>query len=186
MNNIETSKEMWKAVADQGSVPLREGRRVFCGAHEVALFNLGEEYLAVCSPRFNRGVLPKRPEDLRKFRLLRSDSELWVPWFRAAGLDWPEPTKVSVIDDSSMLLLAAASGQGIALARRSLAANELAAGTLVQVFDITIAATSAYWLVWPPHAGDFPKIRAFRQWAKREAKRASVVDSNPAEATRYR
>jgi DNA-binding transcriptional LysR family regulator len=48
------------------------------------------------------------------------------------------------------------------------------------------AADSAHWLVWPPHAEEYPKIRAFRQWAKREAKRASVADSSPAEATRNR
>ena len=37
----------WYPVADKNLIPLREGRRVFCGGYEVALFNLGDEFLAV-------------------------------------------------------------------------------------------------------------------------------------------
>ncbi len=38
----------WYPVAEEGSIPLREGRRVLYREHEVALFNLGgTEYLAV-------------------------------------------------------------------------------------------------------------------------------------------
>ena len=182
--NIHTSQSLVDFTRDDVDVAIRFGRGAWPNVRVERL--MAEEYLAVCSPKLNRGVLPKRPADLSNYRLLRSDSELWVPWFRAAGLDWPEPTKVSVIDDSSMLLLAAASRQGIALARKSLAATDLAAGTLVQLFDITIAAADAHFLVWPPHAENSPKVRAFRQWAKREAKRAGVSDSSAAEATRYR
>ena len=182
--NLHTSQSLVDFARDGVDVAIRFGRGSWPGVRQERL--MSEEYLAVCSPAINGGVLPKRPEDLRKYRLLRSDSELWVPWFRAAGLEWPEPTKVSVIDDSSMLLVAAAAGQGIALARRSLAKADLAAGTLVQLFGISVAAESAHWLVWPPHAEDYPKVRAFRAWAKRQARRESVADSNPAEATRYR
>ncbi len=39
--------ESWQAVADCGSIPLREGRRLKYGDKELALFNLGETYLAV-------------------------------------------------------------------------------------------------------------------------------------------
>ena len=37
----------WTPVADVDSIPVREGRRVLYGGREVALFNLGQEYLAV-------------------------------------------------------------------------------------------------------------------------------------------
>ena len=37
----------WVPVADVGVVPLKEGRRVSYKDYEVALFNLGNEYLAV-------------------------------------------------------------------------------------------------------------------------------------------
>lgn len=37
----------WYPVADLGAIPMKEGRRISCGDFEIALFNLGEEYLAV-------------------------------------------------------------------------------------------------------------------------------------------
>ena len=45
MSNISIRK--WYLVADTESIPLKEGRRVFCDEHEIALFNLGDEYRAV-------------------------------------------------------------------------------------------------------------------------------------------
>ena len=37
----------WVWVAEEGSIPKNEGRRVFCANREIALFNLGQEYLAI-------------------------------------------------------------------------------------------------------------------------------------------
>ncbi len=38
---------VWHRVAACDAIPLREGRRVTFGKQELALFNLGDEYLAV-------------------------------------------------------------------------------------------------------------------------------------------
>ena len=40
-------EKKWIPVTDKSAIPLREGRRVFYGGYEVALFNLGDEFLAV-------------------------------------------------------------------------------------------------------------------------------------------
>ena len=37
----------WHPVAKKNEIPLREGRRVVYAGYEIALFNLGDEYLAV-------------------------------------------------------------------------------------------------------------------------------------------
>ena len=37
----------WYSIARTGSVPLMEGKRVECAGREIALFNLGDKYLAV-------------------------------------------------------------------------------------------------------------------------------------------
>ncbi len=37
----------WVTVTGTGTIPLKEGRRVSHGDHEVAVFNLGNKYLAV-------------------------------------------------------------------------------------------------------------------------------------------
>ena len=40
---------VWRLVTTCGAIPVREGRRVTCGEEEVALFNLGGDYLAVAN-----------------------------------------------------------------------------------------------------------------------------------------
>jgi len=170
--NVQTGRQLTDFNREDVDVALRFGRGPWPDVRTERL--MGDEYFPVCSPRLNRGALPKKPAELRKFRLLRSDNEMWVPWFEAAGLDWPEPTKVTVIDDSSTLLLAAASGQGIALARRSLVASDLESGTLVKLFDVVTPARDAHYLVWAPHADKSPKVRAFREWAKAEARKSNL------------
>ena len=42
-----TSQVKWTLAAGTSSIPIKEGRRVSHGDFEVALFNLGERYLAV-------------------------------------------------------------------------------------------------------------------------------------------
>ena len=41
------SSPVWMRVAACADIPLREGRRVCYGAHDVALFNVGDGFLAV-------------------------------------------------------------------------------------------------------------------------------------------
>jgi nitrite reductase (NADH) small subunit len=44
---IENKKmRKWYPVAQLGEIPKKEGRRVYFGDHEFALFNLGDEYFA--------------------------------------------------------------------------------------------------------------------------------------------
>ncbi len=126
----------------------------------------------VCSPRYAKGKLPARPEDLAHHTLLRPDpasvSDLWKPWFELAGLDWPEPTRGPMFNDSSHMLQAAAEGQGIALARSSLIGNDLHNGLLVRLFDVVLPAPRKYFLVYPPRLANAHKITAFRQWLRDE------------------
>ena len=68
-----------------------------------------------------------------------------------------------------MVVQAAAEGQGVALARRRLAAADLAAGRLIQPFEVTIPHDLAYYLVCPEATAEQPKIAAFRGWLLAEA-----------------
>jgi LysR family glycine cleavage system transcriptional activator len=106
-----------------------------------------DEFFPVASPSFNRGRLPTRPADLAKFRLMRSHKVPWAPWFRAAGVKLEEPRN-AVFNDSSLLLQAAMDGRGIALARRSIAEDDIRAGRLVRLFKVAVPAGASY-LVWP-------------------------------------
>lgn len=65
---------------------------------------------------------------------------------------------------------AALAGQGVALARLPLVAENLARGDLVEVLPHTRLQTPmAYWLVAAPRAGLKPEVMAFCEWLKTEA-----------------
>ena len=100
--------------------------------------------------------------------LLRSDDEFWKPWFEAAGLDWPEPARGPIFNDSSHMIQAAAEAQGIALARGSLLGNDVRNGVLVRLFDIEVPAPRKHYLVYPPRMANSPKLTLFRKWLRDE------------------
>jgi LysR family transcriptional regulator, glycine cleavage system transcriptional activator len=128
---------------------------------------LDDAFFPVCSPRL-APKLPAHPRDLARHTLLRSDDEWWKPWFEAVGLDWPEPARGPIFDDSGLMLQAAAEGQGIALARGSLLGNDVKNGLLVRLFDIDVPAQRRYYLVYPPRLAASPKLAVFRAWLQDE------------------
>jgi LysR family glycine cleavage system transcriptional activator len=129
---------------------------------------LDDCYFPVCSPRIAGGRPPKRPADLDRYPLLRSEDEYWKPWFEAAGLDWPEPSRGPIFNDSALLMQAAADGQGIALARRSLLGNDVRNAVLMRLFDIEIPSARKFWLVYPARSANTAKLAQFRQWLHHE------------------
>ena len=140
---------------------------------------MDDAYFPVCSPRYAKGRPPRAPADLASHTLLRADDEMWKAWFDAAGLDWPEPTRGTVFNDSALMLQAAADGQGIALARSSLIGNDLHNGILVRLFDVVYRGPRKLFLVYPPRAANAAKVGYFRAWLKDEvaadAKRADLA-----------
>ena len=64
-----------------------------------------------------------------------------------------------------MCIRAAQVGCGVALLPRFLVEEELAEGKLVIAWDYALPSTnSAYYLSYPEHTADVPKIRVFLQW----------------------
>lgn len=127
-----------------------------------------DAFFPVCSPSIANGYPPRRPEDLTNYTLLRAEDEYWKPWFEAVGLDWPEPDRGTLFRDSSHLLQAAADGQGVALARRTLIGKDLHNGILMRPFDVEVPAPRRFYLVYPPRMRDTPKLSAFRTWLRNE------------------
>jgi LysR family transcriptional regulator, glycine cleavage system transcriptional activator len=138
---------------------------------------LADRFFPVCSPRIANGRLPARPADLAGYPLLRAEDEFWKPWFEAAGLDWPEPTRGPIFNDSSHIMQAAAEGQGIALARTSLVGNDVRNGVLVRLFDIEVPASKKQYLVYPSRAANSPKLAMFRRWLHEEIERDRELDA---------
>lgn len=120
--------------------------------------------LPLAAPSLLARLPPLRcPADLSDAPLLRTPLEPWAPWFRAAGLDWPEPSSGPRLVDLGMTLEAAVAGQGVALARPSLAGHWLASGALVPPFAITARPANQYYLLPHATAGAAP---VFAQWLR--------------------
>jgi len=119
--------------------------------------------LPVAAPSLLARLAPMRvPADLAQAQLLRTPLEPWAPWFAAAGLDSPEPSHGPRLVDLGLTLEAAVSGQGVALARPSLARGWLASGALVVLpFGITAVPATQYHLL--PHAAT-GATALFAQW----------------------
>jgi LysR family glycine cleavage system transcriptional activator len=74
-----------------------------------------------------------------------------------------------VIDDTAVMLSAAAEGRGVALVPRPLVEEELASGRLVLPFGENSGPCAAYHLVYPPGARDNQAVAAFCDFAQAEA-----------------
>ena len=113
------------------------------------------------------------PCALQRAHLLRSPLEPWRPWLDAAGLDWPEPREGVQFNDLGLLMEAAVAGQGVALARRTIAQHWLAAGLLQRLFDIDAKSPHAYWLLYEqPNLGR-AEVRIFIEWLRQTVRQAA-------------
>jgi LysR family transcriptional regulator, glycine cleavage system transcriptional activator len=121
----------------------------------------------VASPELVEKIGPiETLADFGKYPLLHSSSEPWVDWLRRVGGDTSRLERGPVLDDSASLLTAAEQGHGLALARWSLVAGDLAAGRLVRPTRQSVRQIHSYYFVAPPQNFDLPKVRRFRDWLR--------------------
>jgi len=111
-----------------------------------------------------------KPADIVKFPLIHMDSRAdWKNWFQEAGLDDAAATHGPVLNRASMVIDAAINGQGIALARTTLAAWDLLKGHLARPFSLSLPLSKTYWIICPKATAALPKIVTFRDWLLAEA-----------------
>jgi LysR family glycine cleavage system transcriptional activator len=130
-----------------------------------------EQLFAVCSPKLLSGRNRlTQPADILKFPLIHMDSRAdWARWMHAAGVDDTRARHGPVLNRANMVIDAAINGQGIALARSTLAAWDLIDGRLVRPFKESLRLTKAIWVVCPKATANLPKITAFTKWLQAEA-----------------
>jgi LysR family glycine cleavage system transcriptional activator len=128
--------------------------------------------VVVCAPSLRARRKLKTPDALRRHVLLHDDAlDAWPRWLEAHGVTGVEAGRGTVLTDSSMLVEAAVRGQGVALARWSLAMDDLAAGRLVMPFPRLrpMPTGLAYYVVAPRERLARAAVAAFRDWLRREA-----------------
>ena len=125
-----------------------------------------DELVAVASPAFNGGCLPRTPAEFIAAPLIRS-VESWSAWLAAAGLPDSVPAG-PVYSDSNLVIEALRQGQGVTLTRRSLVHDAVRRGELVLLSAIAAPYANPYWLVWPLRSEGTAKLAAFRAWLEAE------------------
>jgi len=115
----------------------------------------------LCSPAIAAAL--RTPVDLERQTLLRSYRVRdWPDWLEQAGVE--DITATGPMFDASIVMVQAAmSGEGVALAPPSMFHRELSGGDLVQPFAIEVE-TSAYWLTRLMSRELTPAMAAFRDW----------------------
>ncbi|MGV8916461.1 MAG: LysR family transcriptional regulator [Pseudomonas sp.] len=134
------------------------------GAESVKLFS--EELVAVCSP----DSLPDKPftdpTQLSELVLLQNANrpQAWHQWFDSQGYQTDHSYHGPRFETFYMCIRAAQVGCGVALLPRFLVEEELADGKLVIAWPFALPSRDAYYIAYPEHTAEVPKIRDFVSW----------------------
>jgi LysR family transcriptional regulator, glycine cleavage system transcriptional activator len=126
---------------------------------------LDEWVFPVCSPALLARLGPiETLADFSRYPLIHSRSEPWPDWLRRVGGDTTRSDISPLLEDSAAALAAVEQGKGVALARWSLVAADIAAGRLVRPMLPSVQQRNAWFLVAPPANFTLPKVVRFRGW----------------------
>ena len=173
---VDSTDQRADLARDEVDVALQYCKRVERRLHSVLLFV--EQVFPVCSPALMEGGRPLRvAPDLCHHALLHDTMTdvTWPDWLRAADAGDIEATAGRVFSHSALAIDAALAGDGVALGRSPLVADDLAAGRLVRPFETALVSQWGYYVICLPERAAEPKIRAFRDWVLHEAKASEAI-----------
>ena len=166
---VSSSYDLELIKRGEADIGIRYGAEDALGLTTIKLFE--ETLFPVASPAYiaSLGGLVQ-PADLKKAVLLRHPMLHWQQWFKAAGLDWPEPVNGALYEDAILMYEAeaAAAGQGVALTLKTLFEGYGANGVLVKPFALEVW-DRAYTIVLAPEAVHKPAVTLFTDWLRAEA-----------------
>lgn len=184
---VDVSSQVLDFTRDEVDIALRFGAGPYPGLQAIQLFE--ETVFPVCSPSLLTGKRPLRePRDLLRHTLIHVDWEgqgatwpNWRMWMQASGIVDFDDTRGLHFGQTSLALLAAMDGQGVALGESSLVADDMAAGRLVQPFALTLKgpAQLAYHLITSPETAGESMVKAFRDWILAEAAQMKLGPGMP-------
>ena len=153
---------------------IRYGAGPYPGLEAIRL--MSETVIPVMSPELIAANPVDAPADLARHVLLHDGSPDadescpdWTMWLAARGVKGVDGARGPRFNQSSLVIEAAVGGRGVALAKRTLAQDDLDAGRLVAPLPIATAVDFAYYLVHPKAKGRLPQVKAFVAWITAEA-----------------
>lgn len=136
----------------------------------------GETILAVAAPALAADI--RSATDLARKPLLNDEWHTshqvfpdWETWLGSQGVALEAPLRIQSFGDANLTIQAAIAGLGVALAWRSLVADDLKQGRLVQLLGHASDTRLAYHLVMPAGRPLSAKVAAFRAWLLDQAAR---------------
>ena len=153
------------------------GRGKYPGLKVIKLFE--ESITPMCAPQYLKGKEPSSIQDsidLSQYTLLHDDllSRLdpttpnWDTWLKSYGTNHVDASQGPHFSQPDHALQAAIDGAGFALGWKGLAANDIAAGRLIQPFKLALPLGLSFYLVYPEAYANKPEIVAFRDWLMAE------------------
>ena len=136
---------------------------------------LSDTFWPVCSPGLRSHGVLKRPADLARHVLIHSywspadrEPPTWQSWLAAAQHRWRSAPEFKAMQHLSFreelhAIEAVIAGQGVGIFSDVLVAHELAAGTLVKAFNLSLPGYCFYVVRRPGHPR-VKTIRAFSAW----------------------
>ncbi|NKB60231.1 MAG: transcriptional regulator GcvA [Alphaproteobacteria bacterium] len=164
---LDTNDNLIDFQAAPVDVGLRFGKGDWQGLYLSLL--AAEELVAVASPNMVDGMpLPLDASAIKKMPLIHDDyNPSWEPWFEEAGASEGEgKLEGDRYGDTGVLIAAAIDGQAVALVRRLLAADDLSAGRLVQISEVTLELEQSLYFVCRPGDQKRPAVRTFLTWLR--------------------
>jgi len=131
------------------------------------------DYLVVGSPKYlSRHGRPKRPEDLREHRCIRSRRSSRAAIYRWEFLQNKREYAVSVsgpliVNDPALNVSSAALGLGLAYTAAPIAMPFIERGELETVLKEFCPSSPGVFLYYPSRAQALPKLRAFIEFARK-------------------
>lgn len=132
---------------------------------------LRDEMWPICAPSL---IGERRPitavEDLGSYPILHTTLEAldfgvsWENWLGSLCLRTLPKSQTISFSRAYMMIEAAAMGQGVGIAMRSLVDEEVRHGRLIRLFDYKVLASKSIALFYPEASQDRPAIRAFSSW----------------------
>jgi putative choline sulfate-utilization transcription factor len=167
---IVTSQNEIDVRGDAMDMAIAFGSGRWPGCEAQALFP--ELVLPVCSPAFlaRHPRIGDSPQALLKLPLLHLESPeparwlTWRDWFTAQGLSLKDERHGLTLNNHTLVLQAAMTGQGVALAWRPLVDELLKGGQLVVACDRPLRTERGYFLVQPGAQRPSATLRRFKAW----------------------
>ncbi|WP_158442341.1 LysR substrate-binding domain-containing protein [Paracoccus aminophilus] len=174
---IEASASLASFSEGRLDCAIRYGNGTYPGL--AAHYLMSEALVPLCSPEFaqDHALLDRGPQALADpVPLLHETGPEqdatgpdWEKWLQSHGLRASETARVGIrLQQSSLVLEAAAAGKGIALGKLRLAEADLASGRLIMPFGEPWPLAKAYYFVTPDHPAHLPPITQLLKWLRVE------------------